>query len=92
MKAQLMFNLEDEDDKLKFQEIASENHTNLKCAAHDFSENVLRRYRKYGIPLREIFDSEEQLPTDPHLLLETFIQHIEKKFHETLENYEAKIS
>lgn len=99
MKAYLAFNLNSEEDKERFEEIANGEASKFKAALWEFSQNTLRRYRKYELPLTELkekilsdakqFNTPESITIES--MLQTFVEHIETKFYETLEEYDVKI-
>lgn len=88
MKAQLIFNLDNEEDKAKFQEIARDDATKLKCAMHKFSEEVMRSWRKHGIPTSELEYRAKMTPRDIEYAV---ICKLEEKFREAMQDYDATL-
>lgn len=87
MKAILQFNLDNEEDEIKFKEMTSENHSKLQAAMWSFSQEVLRSYRKYSIEGAQL-ELEGVTPEDAATQMAV---HIETKFYEYLSEYEAKL-
>lgn len=90
MKAQLTFDLTNEEDADKFKEIASGNHENLKLAISAFKEDVLRRLRKYNVNLDEVLDKETDRNNAQQVAQDVAV-HIEERFYEIIEEYGAEL-
>lgn len=97
MNVEVKFNLDldVEEDKEKFKELSGDDHSNLKIAINVFAFEVLRKYRKYDgfreavdAYIKETYHPDEDVKIDP---LREAVAFIEKKFYETLKEYDAKI-
>lgn len=87
MKAKLEFDLDNVDDRLELDRAL--NASKLLRAIQEFSERVLRQYRKYGIP-KDLLEKLEQ-EDDTARVAEVFAEHVEGRFYECLEDFEANI-
>ena len=86
-KVTLTFNLDNEDDKEKFEAIASEEGPKLKTAMWNFAQEVLRRYRKYGIP-SDIGITPEM---SKEAALNHLVDHISDAFYQYIDDQGATI-
>ena len=95
----LEFDLDDLEQREKYEELSGKALSNIKRAMHTFATDTLRQYRKYSIPLESIM---KEIMTDHSIRTHTgeithadvahaMVEHIEKKFYAALEHYEAKI-
>jgi superfamily II RNA helicase len=98
MKAYVSFNLNSEDDKSAFQNLANGKLSKLQCAMHEFAENTLRRVRKYGLTSEQLHEQgivEPQMagetPWTQEDLAQQVVTWVEKQFFEYLRAYEVSL-
>lgn len=88
MKAYLSFNLSSPEDADRFKAIVAENGPNLKSAMWSFSQEILRKFRKYEVPLEDLGIPRNDVSETACRVL---VEKIETAFYETLEEYGASI-
>lgn len=76
MRVVLKFDLSNEDEKQDYTDAMAGKH--LKLAMWEFSQEILRKYRKYDLPIE--LDTPEKL-----------VSHIEQEFYRILKDYEVSI-
>lgn len=98
MRAQLTFDLSDADDAAKFKDVANDYASNLRLAMHGFSQDVLRKYRKYGIDLNEIEfpdategDGRRMYSEAEQKIAQCLVEHLEKQFYVYLQDRELSL-
>jgi len=83
------YDLSSPDERLEYEELTSENHKNLKLAMWNFSQNVLRHYRKYGDLVRDAKIDEEN-DSSAEIAAKT-LELINDLFYESLDEEGARI-
>lgn len=90
MRGQLTFDLEEHEDKARFEAIATDAHGKLKSAMSNFAQEVLRKYRKHGGLARAVGLSPASTVSAEDVA-QLCVERIEKMFYEELEDQEASI-
>lgn len=92
MKAQLTFDLGNPLDKHAFDEIACGDAKKLKSAMYEFSEQVLRKYYKYGIPFEKIEGlGGTTLESPEGNAAFIMLEHLRSEFHRLLTDHDARL-
>jgi hypothetical protein len=87
MKATITFDLDNQEDRERHRDIANDEGGKLRHAMWNFAQDVLRKYRKYGIETAEVTVAG----LTPEEAASIMADHIETKFYEALKEAEAKI-
>lgn len=90
MKAKIIFDLENEEDKERFKNLANEKDTNQNVALWKFSQ-ILRNYRKYGGIFNDIEWQKEDDRKNSETAAQRVIETLEGKFYSTLEEFEVEL-